>query len=79
MATTFSSAAKAFFDRLLASMPFVKRSRPSAPEPFTSIEDSTPNSEVLISPNAAPAFGKPEATRVDLRSTIEDLSAGRDS
>jgi hypothetical protein len=74
MAAPLLSAAKAFLDRLLASLPFAKRNLPSAPEPFSSIEDSTPNSDVLISPNAAPTFRKPNERRIDVRAAIEDLS-----
>lgn len=73
-APTRGSPAKALLDRLLDSLPFLKRKLPSAPEPFASIEDPTPDAEVLLSPNAAPVIGRKAGKRVDLRSAVEDLS-----
>ncbi|HUW41746.1 MAG TPA: hypothetical protein VMV90_12125 [Rectinemataceae bacterium] len=71
------SPAKALLDRLLDAFPFLKRKLPSAPEPFSSIEDSTPNADVLLSPNAAPTVGRKAGKRVDLRSAVEDLSRNK--
>ncbi|HTX72990.1 MAG TPA: hypothetical protein VMC79_09220 [Rectinemataceae bacterium] len=65
---------KAALGRLLEALPFAKRKLPSAPEPFSSIEDSSPNADLLMSANAAPGLAGRQSAKPDFRAAFEALS-----
>lgn len=77
MAAPRPASPRTLLERILGAIPFPKRHLPSAPEPFTSIEDSTPNADVLMSPNAASAFDRNGAGVTNLRSAVENLGRRR--
>jgi hypothetical protein len=78
--------AKGSFDSIRAGLgsfasklPFVKRSIAPTPEPFSSIEDETPLSDILLSQNAAPIGGasKEGIERPDIRSILSAILGHR--
>lgn len=68
------AALRAALGRLLGALPFVKRALPPSPEPFSSIEDATPNEDVLFSANAAPGLAASKRARIDFKSAVEAAS-----
>lgn len=68
-------SAKAKIGDLASRLPFFKRPVSPSPEPFSTIEDDTPLSDIVLSENAAPAgsSSKEGAERPDLRGILRSL------
>jgi hypothetical protein len=54
---------KAGLGSLISRLPFAKRPSPSAPEPFSTVEDETPLGDLLDADNAAPVSPSGKAAR----------------
>jgi hypothetical protein len=65
-------ASRAKLGSVASRLPFIKRSIAPSPEPFSTIEDETPLSDIVLSDNAAPAgaSSKEGYERVDIRSAL---------
>lgn len=63
---------KSGLNGLASRIPFLKRPVAPSPEPFSSIEDDTPLSDLALSENAAPA-GKKEGAKLDFKGILASL------
>jgi hypothetical protein len=66
---------KAGIGGLASRIPFIKRSIPASPEPFSTIEDDTPLSDIVLSENAAPSgsAAKGGFEKADIRGALAAL------
>jgi hypothetical protein len=70
-----SLASGAKLGSLASRLPFVKSSVPASPEPFSTIEDDTPLSDIVLSENAAPIgpSSKEGSARPDLKGILASI------